>query len=63
MVTLKDNLKKLRENVIESETQQFDTDWADGWGRLVAMKSRGHGREGTREVFQFAAPAEPTNPG
>jgi len=61
VLALKDNQGKLKENVIEYVTQQFDNDLADGQVRRVVMKSRGHGREETREVFQFAAPAELTS--
>ena len=49
--------------MIEYVTQQFDNDLADGQVRRVVMKSRGHGREETREVFQFASLAELTNSG
>ena len=44
-------------------TEQFHNDLADGQVRRVGMKSRGRGREKTREVFQFAAPAELTSSG
>jgi hypothetical protein len=60
---LKDNQGKLKATVIEYVTQQFDNDLADEQVRRVVMKSRGLGREETREVFQFAAPAELTNSG
>jgi len=63
VLALKDNQGKLKANVIEYVTQQFDNGLADGQVRRVVMKSRGHGREETREVFQFAAPAELTNSG
>jgi predicted transposase YbfD/YdcC len=62
VLALKDNQGKLKENVIEYVTQRFDN-LADGQVRRVVMKSRGHGREETREVFWFAAPAELTNSG
>ena len=63
VLALKDNQGKLEEKVIEYVTRQFDNDWADGRVRRVVMKSRGPGREETREVFQFASLAELTNSG
>ena len=63
VLALKDNQEKLKEKVIEYVTQQFDNDLGDGQVRRVVMKSRDHGREETREVLQFAAPAELTNSG
>jgi predicted transposase YbfD/YdcC len=61
LLALKDSQGKFKANVIKYVTQQFDNDLADGQARRVVMKSRGHGREETRAVFQFAAPAKLTN--
>ncbi len=51
VLALKDNQGQLKENVIEHVTQQFDNDLADEQVRRVVMKSRGHGREDTWDVF------------
>ncbi len=58
---LKNNEERLKANVIEYVRQQFDDDLVDGQVTRVVMKSRGHGREETREIFQFAAPSELTS--
>ena len=61
VLALIDTQGKLKTKLIQHVTQRFHNDLADGQVRRVGMKSRGHGREETREVFQFAAPAELTS--
>jgi predicted transposase YbfD/YdcC len=61
LLALEHNQGKLKAKVIEHMTQQLNNDLADGRVRRVVMKSRGHGREETREGFQVAAPADLTN--
>jgi predicted transposase YbfD/YdcC len=61
VLALIDTQGKLKTKLIQHVTQRFHNDLADGQVRRVGMKSRGHGREETREVFQFPAPAELTS--
>ena len=56
----KDNQGQLKAIAIESLTQHFDNDLADGQARRVVMQSRGPAGEETRKVFQSTAPAELT---
>lgn len=56
LLALKGSQGKLKAKVIEHITQQFNNDLADGRVSRVVMKSCGHGREETREVFRSRLP-------